>query len=456
MQILDTGLRTPFSLSVKSGFQGSLEEFEGITQEYSHYLETHRIVQEGNLVFVRSIEPAQIRRGISQNLQVLRQQMVKDQVSKANLDHSWDYSFEVQKVVWAFQEYMKKCWRNPLYNKISIETKNGEEIVYPRLSNRFQSNRNVLGILQRFHNLRRNIPAVFLTLTYNRKSTLAETWKDVAKDWNRFWTRVKLERKKIGLGIDFQYMYVLEAQSDGYVHLHALIFGDDLLNKQNKVWLWENGDYENIDRAQAPRSDLKTLESFWKKGFTYINGVRKNAEIMSPVGYMFKYLLKTYYYSEGSDYTSDEKKKDLLGKSMLWLYRKRSFNRSRGLIAFLEKNQDNTFDVEIEQKGEGKQVSVDFWSYRREGFFREKVAVEREKMSDDPTFAHTYTKADLQALEDEYIINGSLSLEKKWAMKRLSANPEHDIIVYRKIPIPEAFLEYREIRRILSTSEKNT
>ena len=163
MQILDTGLRTPFSLSVKSGFQGSLEEFEGITQEYSHYLETHRIVQEGNLVFVRSIEPAQIRRGISQNLQILRQQMVKDQVAKANLDHSWDYSFEVQKVVWAFQEYMKKCWRNPLYNRISIETKNGEEIVYPRLSNRFQSNRNVLGILQRFHNLRRNIPAVFLT-----------------------------------------------------------------------------------------------------------------------------------------------------------------------------------------------------------------------------------------------------------------------------------------------------
>ena len=141
---------------------------------------------------------------------------------------------------------------------------------------------------------------------------------------------------------------------------------------------------------------------------------------------------------------------------MLWLYRKRSFNRSRGLIAFLEKNQDSTFDVEIEQKGEGKQVSVDFWSYRKEGFFREKVAVEREKMPDDPTFAHIYTKADLQALEDEYIINGSLSPEKKWAMKRLSADPEHDVIVYRKIPVSEAFVEYREIRRILSTSEKNT
>ena len=78
MQILDTGLRTPFSFSVKSGFQGSLEEFEGITKEYSDYLQTHRIVQEGNLVFVRSIKPEQIRRGISRNLQALRQQMVKE------------------------------------------------------------------------------------------------------------------------------------------------------------------------------------------------------------------------------------------------------------------------------------------------------------------------------------------------------------------------------------------
>ena len=77
-------------------------------------------------------------------------------------------------------------------------------------------------------------------------------------------------------------------------------------------------------------------------------------------------------------------------------------------------------------------------------------------MPDDPTFAHIYTKADLQTLEDEYIINGSLSLEKKWAMKRLSADPEHDVVVYRKIPIPEAFLERREIQRILSTSGKNT
>ena len=456
MQLLDVGLKTPFSLSMQNGFQGSLEEFEEITREYSDYLQTHRIVQEGNLVFVRSIKSEQIRRGISKNLQALRQQMVKDQVVKANLDHSWDYSLEIQKVVWAFQEYMKACWRNPLYNKISIKTKNGEEIVYSRLNNRFQSNRNVLAVLEKFHNLKRNIPAVFLTLTYNRKSSLSDTWKNVAKDWNRFWTRVKAERKKIGLGSDFQYLYVLEAQSDGYVHLHALIFGDDLLNKQGKVWLWENGDYSDIEEAQSPRSDLKTLESFWKQGFTYVNGVKKNGEIMSPVGYMFKYLLKTYYYSEGSDYTSSEKKKDLLGKSMLWLYRKRSFNRSRGLITFLQKNQDNTFDIEIEEKGEGKQISVDFWSYRKDKFFREKVAVKKEKIPDDPNFGRIYTKNDLEELEQEYVVNGFLSPQKKWALEYLYRHPDGEIVIYRKISIPEEYVEYRKIKRILSTSEENT
>ena len=77
-------------------------------------------------------------------------------------------------------------------------------------------------------------------------------------------------------------------------------------------------------------------------------------------------------------------------------------------------------------------------------------------MPDDPNFGRIYTKADLEELEQEYVVNGFLPPQKKWALEYLYRHPDGEIVIYRKISIPEEYIEYRKIRHILSISEENT
>ena len=144
----------------------------------------------------------------------------------------------------------------------------------------------------------------------------------MSKDWNRF---VAALRHIIG---NFQYIQTTESQENGFSHIHAVIFG--------KKWLLENGkwsDYEGTKKRKAKNKSF-TLESVWKRGFTYVNKRPDGSSVMEPLNYMFKCMESTW------------DKKELCGKgnitrAMLWFFNRRSYNISQGLQNFLKENSKN-------------------------------------------------------------------------------------------------------------------
>ncbi|MEM0143181.1 MAG: hypothetical protein QXL94_04420, partial [Candidatus Parvarchaeum sp.] len=148
-----------------------------------------------------------------------------------------------------------------------------------------------------------------------------------AKQWNLFITRLAKE-----LGIprsEFHYIWVLEAQGNGYPHIHALFLGIDWLfwagNK--KQWIEDN-----------PHS--KNLKHFWQWGSVFVNASR-SGNIKDPIAYMMKYIRKTF-----NPHNDDDKK--ILTQSLLWLFRKRSWNTSRGILAYLNyKPAPREFKIEL-------------------------------------------------------------------------------------------------------------
>lgn len=367
--------------SKRAGFKGTPEELKAIIEDITG--DDTRAGFDPRFpvpVFSRSILPEHLDRTIKDREKRLRLGMHTVRMADFDIYSYAEYSRPIQAIINEFRAYMKACYSNPIYNHFKVQTKTGNEEHYTRLKNRFMSNRNVLDVLQRFQNLKQDIPAVFLTLTYDRTSSPGQTWEKSAGDWNRFYTRLKAERKKQGLSNDFEYLYVLEAQESGHAHIHALIMGPGLLDgsPDGKPYLYWNGNAKDFKDAQARYSKVKSLEAFWKNGFTYVNKSKDRQDIRSPIGYMFKYLLKTFYYSKATEeYTDKDRKKDLLGKAFLHAYRKRSFNKSRGLIAFLEANYKETFDVELTEEPETEQLSIELFKHVSYGTLTTRVIINR-------------------------------------------------------------------------------
>ena len=103
----------------------------------------------------------------------------------------------------------------------------------------------------------------FLTLTLDpKKGTPEESWDRIKAAWAKF--RVYLARK---VGRGFQYLWVVEAQKNGYAHLHILI---DRYVPQ--VWIkraWDavgGGSIVHIERADVRQSG-PYLAKYLSKGF---------------------------------------------------------------------------------------------------------------------------------------------------------------------------------------------
>ena len=390
-------------------------------------------------VFSRSLLPENIDRSLKDKEKRNRRALAISKSADFNIFDYQEYSRPIQAIINDFRAYMKSCYANPIYNHFKVQTKQGAQEHYTRLKNRFMSNRNVLDVLQRFQNLNQGIPSVFLTLTYDRSHSPGDSWELSAKDWNRFMTRLKAERKKQGLSNDFEYLYVLEAQASGHAHIHALLVGDALLegSPDGKAWLYWNGSSRDFKDAQSKHSRIKSLESFWKQGFTYINKSKDHQDIKSPIGYMFKYLLKTFYYSKISeDYQENDRKKDLLGKAFLHAYRKRSFNKSRGLLEYLEANYKETFDVELTEEPETEQISIELFRHVKYGTLSSKVILTRKTEG-----YHT------DIADSKYImLDGKMSLNPEYF-------DEFGKPWYTGEPPGEKLSQYWRLRRIAHTLE---
>lgn len=227
-------------------------------------------------------------------------------------------------IVDKFLAYMDRTTSSHKYLVAEYADERGPHRVFWEALNRYQSNRNVkpvselLEILSVF-----NVPSIMLTLTYDPDfRTQRQSWELVSKDFNRFLTRLKIEiAREQGIEVkDLQlpFIRVLEAQHDpdggnyGYAHIHVLFFGMD--------YLYWNGNHEEYEFIKSGHPIRKSIESFWKLGYTSVNRTASGQNIRNPVNYLMKYIRKTW----GS--WNDEA---LLTKAMLWAFNKRTFDVSR-------------------------------------------------------------------------------------------------------------------------------
>jgi len=212
-----------------------------------------------------------------------------------------------------FREYLTYSADHPTLLHAHGEDDNGESIEATwAATNRFFSNRNIAPLSDALS--RYTGKGVFLTLTVDHTRSLREAWEKIAKRWNIFLTRLSIElhypRKYL------HYIWVLEAQGNGYPHIHALFMGIDYL-------FWAGNKREWIE--DNPHS--KNLKHFWGWGSVYVNSTKEGNGIQSPVDYLMKYIRKTW--------ESNPDSKALLTQAMLWVFNKRSFNVSRNLPTYL-------------------------------------------------------------------------------------------------------------------------
>ena len=242
-------------------------------------------------------------------------------------------------IVDKFLDYMDKTSINRKFLAAKYTGEDDSHNIFWEALNRYQSNRNIkpiselLEILSTF-----NIPSIMLTLTYDPSCrTQRESWELVSKDFNRFLTRLKIEiAKQQGIEVKdlkMPYIRVLEAQHDlngenyGYAHIHILFFGMD--------YLYWNGNHEEYEFIKSGHPIRKSIESFWKLGYTSVNKTASGENIRNPVNYLMKYIRKTW----GS--WNDEA---VLTKAMLWAFNKRTFDVSRKFGDYVKSVVERSLD----------------------------------------------------------------------------------------------------------------
>lgn len=304
--------------------------------------------------------------------------------------------------------------------------------------NRFQSNRNIRPLSEALNNYEG--PGVFLTLTINHEivPNLKNAWEGISKRWNIFMTRLSKE-----LGVprkDIHYIWVLEAQANGYPHIHALFLGIDWLFWAGKKKEWINDN---------PHS--KNLKHFWKWGSVYVNSTRSGESVKSPIDYMMKYIRKTF------DPYSDDSKKELT-QALLWAFKKRSWNTSRGILAYLNRSAAPSVSIvdEIQSISDAvtpqlhleEMLTFEYIHGQTSPFIR---IVKREK-HEIQDFSVTYTTSDhdIDKLAELVGMMEATYEEQKaldWLLHAKSMGKSYTYTIFLKEPQDERMKLYREIRR---------
>jgi hypothetical protein len=240
----------------------------------------------------------------------------KDPNNRSILDHehtTLETYDDLTLIQTRFKEYLNYKADNPTLLHAHGVSNEGEPIETTwEAPIRFFSNRNIKPLSDALYETKDK--GVFLTLTVDHSRTLKEAWENIAKRWNIFITRLAKELHILRKNL--HYLWVLEAQGNGYPHIHALFLGIDWLfwagNK--KVW---NGD----------NTHSKNLKHFWKWGSVYVNSTKSGSNVKDPISYMMKYIRKTW--------NSNPDSKAFLTQAMLWVFNKRSWNTSRNLPEYL-------------------------------------------------------------------------------------------------------------------------
>ncbi len=306
---------------------------------FNHYSVIQKKYALSNYVFDKFTEAADISHERTKSKQA--KGMIRDELRKSLYDYD-----DITNVINAFRDWRQSYRDHP---KIAVcESYEGFEFDF-MLMNRFDNPaRNIGDLSNALSNYKGK--GVFLTLTYDHSKSLKQTWQDVSKDWNRFFTRLiieintnpyktrfkkrvkkselkpRLDYYKQGLRYmpnppvkrsDMHYIRVLEAQGNGYPHIHVLFLGIDYLFYSGNRMEWLNDN-----------SHSKNLKHFWGRGSIFVNSTKKGQTVKNPVNYLMKYIRKTF-----SQYNSDNKAE--LTQAMLWAFNKRSWDTSRGIKKYL-------------------------------------------------------------------------------------------------------------------------
>jgi len=317
-------------------------------------------LNENNYIFKTFTEAENIEH--TKKLQRDAKELLKLDLEKTTLE---DHFNPFNHLIKSFNDWLDKYKKYPMFAQYHDDNNNPE---YFKLENRFISNRNIYDLSDALHNYKGK--GIFLTLTYNHNNDLFTAWANVSHDWDLFLNRLVIELnnnpykskpyftfekhyipfeldykiRKIDLTkypvkktfktfkldfykgkiypsypklkrSDLQYIRVLEAQKNGYPHIHALFLNLDFLYYAgNKI------EFEN-DNAHS-----KNLKHFWGRGSIFINKTNKNKNVEKPLNYMMKYIRKTF---NKDGYGS------VLTQALIWAFNKRSFDTSEYLKNFL-------------------------------------------------------------------------------------------------------------------------
>lgn len=216
--------------------------------------------------------------------------------------------------------------------------------------NRFFSNRNIAPLSKALSEY--TGPAIMLTLTIDpNQIPLAQAWLEITDYWNIFLTRLVIEMKKKGIKIkrsELHWIMVIEAQANGYPHIHAVFLG--------REWLWDAGNKQEYENDNPHSKNLKHL---WGHGSVFINKTESNENVKNPINYIMKYIRKTF--SITPLHSKSEAYKRELTQAMLWAFNKRSFHTSRGLIEWLKENSKKE-KTEIEWEWDPPVFNIEFVS----------------------------------------------------------------------------------------------
>lgn len=159
-------------------------------------------------------------------------------------------------------------------------------------------------------------PLVFCTLTYS-PDFIAKDWVNVGVEFNKFMSRLKKRYPGIKvLARSFQ------AQSNGSVHIHAVLYVD-LLNYKNFFHGFRCKNRYGEITYRLDNSVRDFFASCWKHGFSDFQLCDSTS---GSIRYLMKYIIKSEIFN-----SVDE----TLTYSLNWLFRKRSFSFSKDVTSNL-------------------------------------------------------------------------------------------------------------------------
>jgi hypothetical protein len=321
---------------------------------------------------------------------------------KGITDHKknlYDYQ-DIENILNAFRSWQDNNYLHPKVLHAHGFNKKGEPIESTwQAQNRFQSNRNIEPLSEALYNYKGK--GVFLTLTINHMHSLQDSWKNIAKWWHIYMRRLVIEIRSAPGHEDFKqsdlhYIWVLEAQENGYPHIHALFLGID--------WLfWAGSKYEWIN--DNPHS--KNLKHFWGKGSVFVNSTKKGENIKNPISYIMKYIRKMW-----DPYGTDSKRE--LTQSMLWAFNKRSWNTSRKILEYLNYEKNEPVRMKL--------ISMEHFE-RLTGQHTPFIRIVSKSPSPSNSICKSYSIGDLEDL----LTQNYLSFQESKAIKFLSGGIQNHV-----------------------------